>query len=213
MKIRYIFLIFWLILFIESLNATSSYEDNNIKFLQKSLIKTKQELENIQETKKKLLKLYINLFIYNNFKEKIMQTDKNQKNLLETLKEYEDRDLFQKFLLNYLIKSLLKKEKELKAKEDLYLSKINKLKQEKLDYNKNNIVKFNFIESPIEGIVKQINFIENKINIVIEGEKCKAYISGIEVLKVNLGDYVKNKDIIGEIFNQKEKPKISIKCN
>ncbi|MCS7279761.1 MAG: hypothetical protein NZ530_06895 [Thermodesulfobacteriaceae bacterium] len=213
MKIRYIFLIFWLILFIESLNATSSYEDNNIKFLQKNLIKTKQELENIQETKKKLLKLYINLFIYNNFKEKIMQTDKNQKNLLETLKEYEDRDLFQKFLLNYLIKSLLKKEKELKAKEDLYLSKINKLKQEKLDYNKNNIVKFNFIESPIEGIVKQINFIENKINIVIEGEKCKAYISGIEVLKVNLGDYVKNKDIIGEIFNQKEKPKISIKCN
>ncbi len=214
MKFKYLFLALCFILFTKDLEATNYYEKNELKLLQKKLFNIQEELKNVKNTKEKILKLYISLFLYKNIKTKLIKDNQNKENYLEVFKNYEDIYLFQKFLLNSLLKSLIEKEEELKEKERYYLSKITQLRKKETNTIKKDSEEYlNFIKSPINGNIKQINFTENKIALTIEGDKCKAHITGIEVLKVNLGDYVKKGDIIGENLSKKERPKISTKCD
>lgn len=213
MRYRYFLLFLCFLLFTKNLKATNYDDKTDFNLLQKNLINIQQELKDIKDTKEKILKLYISFFVFNNIREKVTKIDKNKEDFWEMFTNYEDRYLFKKFLINSLVKSLIKKEEKLKEKELFYLSEINKLRKKELNNTKLNAEHSNFVKSPIDGNIKQINFTENKLTLTIEGDRCKAYIVGIEILKVNLGDYVKKGDILGENLSQKEKPKATVKCN
>lgn len=219
MNFNFFLLIFILILMILNPKLVKSTYYNNIKenetrLLQKQLNSTKQELKNIQQTKNKLLKLYIDLIVYKDYKKQGIIINNQEKDTLKIFEDYETLNIFQKYLLHSLIKSIVKKEEELKEKEKLYLSKLEKLRKKTFDNKEINFgkEKSKFIKSPINGVIKHINFVENTFTVIIEGENCRASVGGIEILKVNLGAYVKVNDILGEKVNLEEKPKIKVNC-
>ncbi len=59
------------------------------------------------------------------------------------------------------------------------------------------------IYAPISGLVKTIRLTNEGFSLIIENEKCNAYLSGIDEIKINLGQHIVSKEVIGVI----EKPK------
>jgi hypothetical protein len=60
------------------------------------------------------------------------------------------------------------------------------------------------IKAPFSGIVKKISFIQNSFTLTLENQQCLAFISGFSLIKVNLGEEVRAKEILGEASHSEE---------
>ncbi len=60
------------------------------------------------------------------------------------------------------------------------------------------------IKAPLSGIVKKISFIQNSFTITLENQQCFAFISGFSLIKVNLGEEVRAKQVLGEASHSEE---------
>lgn len=60
------------------------------------------------------------------------------------------------------------------------------------------------IKAPFSGIVKKISFIQNSFTLTLENQQCLAFISGFSLIKVNLGEEVRVKQILGEASHSEE---------
>lgn len=60
------------------------------------------------------------------------------------------------------------------------------------------------IKAPFSGIVKKISFTHNSLTLTLENKQCFAFISGFSIIKVNLGEEVRAKQILGEASYSEE---------
>ncbi len=60
------------------------------------------------------------------------------------------------------------------------------------------------IKAPISGIVKKISFLNNSLTLTLENKQCFAFISGFSIIKVNLGEEVRAKQVLGEASYSEE---------
>jgi len=189
--------------------------DSIIKYKKMQLTKIEKEKEDLKELKYKLLKIYIALYIKKHYTDNIAEILKNP-NYLKILNKEEKFKFIEKALIRKIFaikkkeesldiayKKILKDIKTLKAQKIYVINPLNgrPLKLGKYVFK---VKKFTSVKSPITGIVKGITYRFNNISIIIENEKCTASISGLDEIKVNIGDQIKMRKIIGYIKKPKE---------
>ena len=184
--------------------------DSIIKYKKMQLTEIEKEKKDLKKLKDKLLKIYITLYIKKHYTDNIAEILKNP-NYLKILNKEEKFKFIEKALIKKIL-TIKKKEESLdiaykKILEDIKTLKaqkvfvINPLNGTPLRLGKHvfKVKKFTFIMAPITGVVKGITYRFNNISIIIENEKCTASISGLDEIKVNIGDQIKMKKIIGYI--------------
>lgn len=71
------------------------------------------------------------------------------------------------------------------------------------------------VKAPHSGIIKKISFIADTFTIYIEGSKCNSILSGLSVLKVNIGEEILTGQLLGEAGFSEEESNLQyiIKCH
>uniref|UniRef100_A0A7V5XGT6 Peptidase M23 domain-containing protein n=1 Tax=Thermodesulfobacterium geofontis TaxID=1295609 RepID=A0A7V5XGT6_9BACT len=183
------------------------------------LIQLEKKKELLKTDKEKFLKLYITFYIKRLYNTSSSEFFKSPDYL--TLLNEEERF---KFVEKALIRKLIDVEKEEKATELAYnkiLKEIKELERKKIKVKPvyavsplngepielgNHILKAKgplSIVAPIAGIIKGIGYKQGSIHIIIENERCKTAISGLDEVVVNVGETVLRNQIIGNIKGEK----------
>ncbi len=193
-----------------------------IRLKEKKLIYIKRKKKNLDRLKEKLLKVYITLYIERLYKNNITEFLKKA-DYLSLLKEEEKF----KFIEKALLRKLFKIEDEEKKLDIAYIKiqkDIKKLKEkkEKLKAQKAiaihpltgraisagnyifKVKKSSLVFAPISGMVKGITYKHTEIDVLIENKNCTASIAGLDEIKVNIGDNVLKRQIIGRINKTKD---------
>lgn len=222
---------FIFILFVNIHAQVRNKELNNlIKSKKEQISNIENELRFLKEEENKILKLYLTILLTKRYEDSLTKFFENPE-YLKILDEESKNKILEKALIKKL-KFLREKQKILNAKKESVLREIEKIKmninvQSPLDFYiidplSERVLKpgnyfsktktFTYIKSPISGIVKGVAFKSDGISILIENEKCKVLINGLDDVKVDIGNKITIKEIIG---NVKENKKIfyEIQCN
>jgi len=204
-----------LFLFFSNLCFSQKDIDSVINHKRMQLTQIEKEKEDLKELKDKLLKIYITLYVKKHYTDNIAEILKNP-NYLKILNKEEKFKLIEKALIKKIL-TIKKKEESLNIAYKKILRDIKILKTQKvyvinpldgtllrLGKHVFKVKKFTFIIAPITGVVKGIIYRFNNISIIIENEKYTVSISGLDEIKVNIGDHIKMKKIIGYIRKPKE---------
>jgi hypothetical protein len=229
MKFKLYFLIFIIFIFfyISILQAFKKDISQKIEYKKNQLVELEKKKEILKKDKEKFLKLYITFYVKKLYNKDSSEFFKNPDYL--TFLNEEERF---KFIEKALIKKILSIEKEENTITFAYNKILKDIEKEKAKVQKaqkvyainpldgkpiepgNHILKTKgplSILAPIAGIIKSIGYKQNNINIVIENEQCKAAISGLDEVVVNIGDKVLRNQIIGNVKSEKNLS-FSVKC-
>ncbi|PMP67568.1 MAG: hypothetical protein C0190_03010 [Thermodesulfobacterium geofontis] len=224
MKFRLTFLVLISLIFIFSnLGVPQTIKKdtyNKVKNKKDLLNKLESRKKSLKNEREKFLKLYIALYIKKLYKKDVYQFFK-ESDYLVLLSSEERFKLIEKALIKKML-NLKKEEEAIEVAYNKILKDIERGKQrEKLEEQKayainpldgkpiklgSHILKAKgplSVLAPIAGIVKGIVYKQNHIRIVIENEKCKAIISGLDDVLVSAGESVLRKQIIGSIKENK----------
>ncbi|MCD6489821.1 MAG: hypothetical protein J7K20_03735 [Thermodesulfobacterium sp.] len=223
MKFNKIFLILLFLIF-PSLTFSQLLErdiDKLIKSKEKQLIEIKKKREALEELKKKFLRVYIALYVKGLYKNNVSGMFENP----DYLAFFHEKEKLN-FIERALIKKILEIKKEEEKLDNLYNKIVKEIKHLKVKRRQvfslyNLPIKsgnYNFklegpapVLSPVKGVIKKITYRSNNIEIVIKTQNCIVSISKLDEIKVNIGDYVIQKQEIGYINETKNIPVI-IKC-
>ncbi len=220
----FIFLFSFLFLFSLNINAQiRNKEFNNIvKNKKEEILNLENQLKSFKNEENKILKLYLTILLTKNYQNSLNKFFENPE-YLKILDEDTKIKILEKALIKKL-KFLKEKQKILKAKKENFLKEIEKMKvnaniqsptnfyiidplSEKVLKPGKYFVKvktFTYIKSPISGTIKGIVFKSEGISLIIENEKCKVLITGLDDAKVDIGNRVTIKEIIGNIKENKD---------
>ncbi len=229
-----IFIFLFCFVFLTLTNVNPQIRNKEIDTLfenkKKQLSNLENELKLLKEEENKILRLYLFIVFTKSYSDNLAKFFENPEYL-----KILDEDTKIKILENALIKklkSLKEKQKILSAEKENVLKEIAKLKKnidvqlpesfymidplfkKPLKPGKYflKIETFTYIHSPMSGTIKSIAFKPEGISIIIENEKCKFLIKGLDDIKINIGDKVTIKEIIGTVKENKNLI-YDIQCN
>lgn len=214
---KIIFLIVVYIFF--SYSLTSAITLSQTLILKKDLTKLTEELNSIQRDLDSLKKVLV-LFALKNYyfkreffslenKEKYLSVREGQK-ILESLYKNLEKELKNK---EKRIKELTLVYKKLEKEK---ISFKNKTHEKPSEDSKNDFIhpisgkyikegrysiklkKGLAIRAPLSGIISKIGYKEGNYFMVIEEERCRAFIEGLDKISLAIGDQVKANEIVGE---------------
>jgi len=222
MKFRISLFLLSLLIFTAIYGSLSIAKDiNNIlKYKNEQLNELERKKKELKALKEGLLKIYLALYVKKLYKNDISEFLKSS-DYLFFLEEGEMFKFIEKALLRKLIK-ITEEEKELDMAYSKILKDIEKLKNEEkmrglkaLAVNPINgepikegkhylkVKEPISILAPIDGIVRRISYKASEVNVIIEGKKCTASLSGLDEIIVNVGDQIVKKQTIGKIKTPK----------
>jgi hypothetical protein len=221
MKFKLPFLISIIFFFFSLSISQAIRKDTNKKVEDKrsQLAELENRRDSLKNDKERFLKLYVNFYIKRLYNKDSSDFFKNPDYL--TLLNEEERF---RFIEKALIRKILSIEKEENAITVAYNKILKDIEKEKAKVQK--VQKFYAVNplsgepielgehilktkgplsilAPIAGIIKGIGYKQNSIHIIVENERCKAVISGLDEVVVNVGDRVLRNQVIGNVKGEK----------
>ncbi len=196
--------------------------NREIRLKERKLSYIKKRKKKLELLRHKLLKLYITLYIKKAYETNIVKFLKNA-DYLSLLKEEEKFKLMERALVRKIvkikneekrldvtcrkiqeeIKKLSEKREKLKARKAVAIHPITGRPVDVGDYIF-RVEKPSSVFAPISGMVKGITYKHTEIDVLIENKNCTASIAGLDEIKVNIGDNVLKRQIIGRINKTKD---------
>lgn len=229
MKFKLYFLIFIIFIFfyMSILQAFKKDTSQKIEYKKNQLVELEKKKEILKKDKEKFLKLYITFYVKKLYSKDSSEFFKNpdyltflneeerfkfiEKALIRKILSIEKEENTITFAYNKILKNIEKEKAKVQKAQKVYA--VNPLDGKPIELG-NHILKTKgplSILAPIAGIIKGIGYKQNNIHIVIENEQCKATISGLDEVIVNVGDKVLRNQIIGNVKGEK-KLSFSVKC-
>jgi hypothetical protein len=209
------------------LQAFKKDTSQKIEYKKNQLVELKKKKEILKKDKEKFLKLYITFYVKKLYNKDSSEFFKNpdyltflneeerfkfiEKALIRKILSIEKEENTITFAYNKILKNIEKEKAKVQKAQKVYA--VNPLDGKPIELG-NHILKTKgplSILAPIAGIIKGIGYKQNNIHIVIENEQCKATISGLDEVIVNVGDKVLRNQIIGNVKGEKNLS-FSVKC-